>query len=305
MSASTFATETARLQAFCGDTSATTLTYIQQMTNEAYQELADAYDWSWLLTRGVLNLQGTYSAGTLSAAAAATALTGSSTLSTTVTNTNLEIEVATEVFAGTPGADTTFTLSGSRTAVPVAIAAGTAYTMFRRRYALQARMRGTPVFRVTASGTRLPLKFVTLEEFDIECQPPFLYTTPQIVTFAGLDSSGNSEIEVYPIPAVAAGLYYRGYRQVVDLTGSTAFDFPVEILPVFRYLALAKLWHWRKDSEREVIARQEYAAALERAMNADSQDDGRGDQMIPDPQRFAKFNYRDDVNRVFLGNWDS
>lgn len=283
MGTSTFATETARVQALINDSSSDTLTEIQAFATEAYDEVVAAHDWKWLWLESALNLQATYATGTI--AWSGTTLTGSGTTWTSLTATDLEGQVGSEVFGITTITDNV-TIVTSRSA-PVAVAAGTAYSIFRRDYALAARMRGTPVFQVSGSDGLLPLKIVKAEEMALKAQTPLVSGTPQCVTFVGFDSSGNQKIRVWPVPVAAAGLYYKGYRQTADITGSTAFDFPKEVLSAFRWLLRSKVWHWRRNTKQELIAAQNYELTLARAIAVDAPDDGRGDEIALDPQVYA------------------
>src|SRR3990167_3289045 len=171
---STFATEYGRLQAYMGAASSdtATLTRIKEFVNDAHKQLCSVGKWKWLWYEGVLSIQPSYSTGTVSAAAAASALTGSGTDFTTLTRANLEIEVANERYE-VPNTGGTF----SATNLPLAratieaIAAGSTFVMFQRKYLLAARLRGVPVF-YTSKSPRTMLRPVTAQQYEQEASQP-------------------------------------------------------------------------------------------------------------------------------------
>lgn len=284
MGTSTFATETAAIQTLLGDQSATTLSALQQFGAEAYDEVGAANDWPWLWYEGRLNLVAPYTTGTLSGSAGGTTLTGSGTTWTGqgFTNNLAEVQVGNERYLVTITANTTLTLSDSGT-LPAAIAAGTGYTLLQRKYALAARMRGTPIFTLGNPSSPAPLRVCKQEELAQQEWPPLVGDAPDRVALSGYDSSGNTVITLSCYPTAAGSLYYKGFRQPADISGSTAFDFPKEVLHAFRWLFRAKAWHWKRNLAMEQSARAQYEVTLARAIAVSPQDDGRSDAINLDP----------------------
>lgn len=302
MGTSTFATETATIQTLIGDASSATLGAIQQFAAEAYDEVGAANDWPWLWYEGRLNLVAPYSTGTISGTAGATTLTGSGTTWTGQGFTNLlaEVQIGIERYSVTITANTTLTLSDSGT-LPATIAAGTTYTLFQRKYALAARMRGTPIFTLANASAPAPLRVCKQEELATQEWPPIIGDNPGGVALSGYDSSGNTVITLSSYPTAAGSLYYKGFRQMADITGSTAFDFPKEVLHCFRWLLRAKAWHWKRNTAMEASARAQYEVTLARAIAVSPQDDGRSDALNLDPSVYfdpRTNGYREDPPRA-------
>lgn len=302
MGSSTFSTETAAIQTLIGDASTATLGAIQQFATEAYDEVAEANDWPWLWYEGRLNLVVPYTTGTLSGSAGGTTLTGSGTTWTGqgFVDNLAEVQIGNERYRVVITGNTTLTLSDAGT-LPAAIAAGTGYTLFARKYALLARMRGTPIFTLGNPSSPAPLLVVKQEELATQEWPPLQGSYPERVALSGYDSSGNTVITLSPYPTAAGSLYYKGFRQPADITASTAFDFPKEILHCFRWLLRAKAWHWKRNTAMEASARAQYEVTLARALASAPQDDGRSDALTLDPGTYfdpRTNGYREDPPRA-------
>lgn len=283
---STFATEYGRLQSYCGDDAAATLTRIKDFVNDAYQELLSLQNWPWLYHTGAIATQAKYTTGTVSGSAGSATLTGSGTAWTSITNPSLcEVEIGNERYAiSSVGADTTITLARN---LVLAVAAGTTYTIFQRKYALDARMRATPLF-YTGGSPRTLCRVLGPEPYALEAGQVVIARSPaEIVNFAPEDSSGNSQIRIWPVPDSAYSLHYEGWREPAAVTADgTAFLFPIGLLPAFRHLALAKLWAWRKD-ERMQAEQQRFESALSRVVEQYLPDAGRGERFNLDPHEFG------------------
>lgn len=303
---STFATEYGRLQGYCGDSSAGTLVRLKEMVNDAHKELCGLGKWKWLWYEGVLSVQASYSTGTVSAAAAASAFTGSGTDFTTVTRTNLEIEVVNERYEvpNTGGTLNATTLPISRSTIE-AYAAGSTFVLFQRKFALAARMRGAPVF-YTSKSPRMMLRPVSAQQYEIEASQPVISLSPgQIITMGPNDSSGYSTVKVWPVPSGPYSIYYEGFQEPATLTDDAGtFLFDEGMLPVFRHLALSKLWAYRNDPRLSAEI-QLYKAALDEAKNEYLWDDGMSDQMNLDPFTFGDDRmWRETPPRFGMNWWD-
>lgn len=302
---STFLTEYGKLQRASGRDDSSSLTTLQEIVNDAYQELMGLANWPWLWHEAALNIQPSYSTGTVSAAAAATAFTGAGTDFTTLTRAFLEIETANERYA-VPNTGGTFSATNLPIdrAVVEAVAAGSAFVLFQRRYSLAARMRSNVVF-FTSKSPRTLLKITSPEQFELEAAQPVAAKSPaELLTYGGLDSSGNTTVKIWPVPLGAFSIYYEGFRDPPALTwDAETFDFPIGLLPVFRHLALSKLWAWRKD-ERAVLEQQLFSAALRNAMDYFIFDGGRSDAMNLDPHEFGDDRWEREVpNRFGVNRW--
>lgn len=297
---STFSTEYTRLQKYVGDASSATLVYLKQHVNDAYRTLCEAYDWPWLHYEGAVNLVGDYSTGTITIVDDTTDYV-TTTGSWTTSWSPVRIKTAAEHIY-----TLTYNTGNTRWEMDrdlVEAESGVAYTLYKDRYTLAARLRSL-YLAYTSVNPDFPLEIVTpmqmaaLKAGGIVASDPARY-----LTFVDADSTNIvSQIEVYPVPDSAHTIHYKGFRQVADLSNDAdVFLFPGSLLGVFRHLALSYAFDWRGNLDRAATEYQKYEIELAKAMDRADPSAGAGAQVILDPHYFHPRGYADERPRRGYG----
>lgn len=304
MSTTTFAIEYAFLQKITGDSSTATLVYLKQFINLAYRTLSMEGRWPWLRYSSHINLEGTYSTGTITVTKGSTAGTSSgATFDTTWTDREI-VTAGGSIYrlAGTTPfpSTSTFTLETAASVTETAVT----YTIFRRRNALPTRMRSieSMIPSKYPKATILPIapdEMALLMADAVVFRDPPSYWTP-----ADADSNSVPRVEFYPIPANDQSVMFRGLRFPADLSGdSDAFLFSDDYLDAFRQKALELAFQWRNNYDRAAQHRLNYIKAvdiLRRRMEPDAE---RSDSLLLAEEYFsAQGDPRDGLPRHWRSN---
>lgn len=230
-----------------------------------------------------MSLEALYNTGTVavSAGSASIALTGG-TWDTAWANR--EIQIGQEVYGITVTAAGTGTLDRAA----VTAASGATYTLFRRKYPLAARMRGTTEFSTQSVGPR-QIDIISPERYaDIALGPVLFYTPPEVLCFVEQDSNLVSMVKFWPAPSVAGSVPYSGYMDAAALVAdATAYTFPDRFLPAFQDLALAELFNFRKDYAASKKHEETAFLKLADLAMTDPASGGRLAKMELAPQRYG------------------
>lgn len=285
--ATTYLLEQTRLADYTGLSLSDTrsLRVIKGALDDAYRRLMAASDWSWLYYEAAFSLEAAYSTGTVSVALGATTITTTGTWDTAWTNR--EIQVGNEVY-GVSYSAPNWVLD--RAAVVAVVAQP--YTIFRRKYALAARMRASTTFH-TQSGAPEHLDIVSPERYDAIALGQLLFNTPpEILTFITQDSALVSQVKVWPCPLAAGSVYYSGHRDAPLLTAdANEYLFPERFLSCYRDMALEAIWLFRKDSEAAGDHGKRAVAQLAELMESDPPHGGRAAKVELAPQRYGPTAY--------------
>lgn len=259
---------------------ARSLRIIKGACDDAYRRLMSSADWAWLFYEAAFSLEAAYSTGTVSVALGATTITTTGTWDTAWTNR--EIQIGQEVY-GVSYSAPNWVLD--RAAVVAASAA--AYTLFRRRYALAARMRGTVEFS-TQSGAPSDLDIVSPERYAAVALGTILFNTPpEILCFVGQDSALVSQVKVWPVPLTAGSVYYSGHRDAPLLTAdANEYLFPERFLGCYRDMALENIWLYRKDPQAKYHGSRAQVQ-LGELMESDPPHGGRAAKVELSPQKYG------------------
>ena len=295
---STFLIENTRLQKRLGDASTATLVYIKQFVNDAYRDVVEAYDWPWVHYESAVNLIAKYNTGTITTTAGATTLTSSgATWLAAWSPARIRTAGGHEYVITESGG--TWTLDRNALATETAVA----YTLFKDRYTLAARLRSLYLAWTTVTDA-YPVEIVTPSQMAVLKAGGIAASNPvRAICFVDADSTNIvSQVEVWPIPDTAHSLHYKGYRQVADLSADAdVFLFPPGLLSTFRARADFYAYGFRGNTKLADEAEEEYERKLSRAIGRSDPDAGAGDAIILEPHWYAPRGYADDRPRAGRG----
>lgn len=292
---STLLIERTRLQKRIGDASSATQTYIDQWVNQAYHDVAEAHDWGWLHHENAINLIAKYNTGTITVTAGATTLTSSgATWLAAWSPARIRTAGGHEYVITESGG--TWTLDRNALETETAVA----YTLFKDRYTLAARLRSLYLAWTTVSDG-YPVEIVTPAQMAVLKAGGVNPSNPvRAICFVDADSTNIvSQVEVYPVPASVHSLHYKGYRQVADLSvDADVFLFPPGVLSTFRARADFYAYGWRGNTKLADQAEGEYERKLARAIQISAPDADAGDAVILEPHWYAPRGYSNEIARA-------
>ena len=254
MGFSTLLTERNRLQKMAGVPTASNTDIYDSHINDALEMIVAEHDWAFLRNpfTDAFNTEAPYTTGTVSLTKGSTTITGSGALWTTAgfstSAGRYEIYVGSEVYGVTLSADN----AGTLTRAAVATLSGATFTVFRRAYALTARMRSIEAAWVLVTP-RWPMKVVDwLEIAVLNSQPPVLGGYPERLAFANIDSNDTSQVLIDPPPSTTQSIYVSGYQEVAALSDTgTAIPLPKKFKPAFHEAADYFMFKWRDDARMD------------------------------------------------------
>ena len=262
--ATDFQTEYTFLQSITGDTSAASLVYFKQIVNTAYRALALESEWPWLKHSFHLNLEGIYNTGTVTVTKGSTAGTSSgATFDTSWADREISLPSgAVYLLAGTTPfpSTSTFTLATAAAATETAVA----YTMFRRRYTLPARMRSIHSMW-PGKQPRANILPISGDEMSTLISSAYVFRDPPSWwTPVDSDSSDVFRVEFYPVPNSDQPVRVSGLRYPVDLSGATdALLCNDEFYDALRQKELELLFQFRREYDRAQTHRTNYLKAVD------------------------------------------
>ena len=218
--------------------------------NAAYRFLSGMREWPWLFKTGIIQTTADTTTLTASVNAAATAVTLSSTVATSLAN-DYYIQFSTtddwyKITAHSGG-------SASVTISPAYVGSTnlTSGTCIIRRvfYSL-----GTDVDRVInmrQAITDEEVVYVDPRDLDRQVPDPTATGTPNAYTIQGFDSSNSWHVYFFPIPDAKVNIQYRYYSKTTDLsTGSDVPLMPEKFHQAIVFTALAMFGHPYIDDSR-------------------------------------------------------
>lgn len=182
-----------------------TSTNMNDLITANHQQILNDFGWTRRKVETILNTTGTYSTGTVSGSSGSTSITGSSTVWTSGF-VDRYIRIGDNTFyhrITAVGSNTSLTIEGTD-GLPAAVAAGTSYTIFRHIYDLPNNFG-----RILSVATDVGLVETTHQFLDrLDPYRSGTASRPDRFCIVGVDSpeasSGNYQIEFYPVPSSAS-----------------------------------------------------------------------------------------------------
>lgn len=201
-------------------TQAAQATLVQRWLNRAQKEIWSEEDWSWTLDRQILQTIVDVTAGTVSIGAGSQSVVG---VGTSFANSNIgsyiQFSSSNDWYKITAVASTLALTIESPYVGTSALAAGSGYTIRKMFYSL-----GSTVDQILDARQMISPGFVDLvdyREFDIFRPYPNSTGNPLIMVQFGLDSSGNLQVSLYPIPSQIENLDIKFKKKPIDLVANT------------------------------------------------------------------------------------
>ena len=240
--------------------------------NEAYREILDTHPWKGLEADAVLQTVASYAAGTANATLASAAVTGTGTAWTAgMTGRRFRVDGHNEFYAFTYVSATSGTLDRAYEGATVT---GAAYKIFQNTYALASPVKYLQF--VTNLTLQRPLTLKTRAELEAMAPARMAVGEPQY--YAPVSDTAESappvlhQIELYPIPSLAAGYPYT-YQKAVesfDGTNTTSSPAPWVSPDAIGAGARRRILAYQKDWKGEDNARKAFEAWLERMVRVES-----------------------------------
>lgn len=196
------------------------------MVNEAVQDVATVFPWSWLEKEWQVTTIASYSTGTVTVTNNSTAVTGSGT--TWISNHvggHIRVADGDHYYRiSAVGSATTITLD---TAYVGTTASGATYEIYKDEYDL-----GTDVWSVvSARYMDTPIQVVNEDayHFDWLHPDPNAKANPTTMVMFGTTSPSTWRVKFYPIPTSAAQIYVKGYQLLSDMSANTDTAAPMPV----------------------------------------------------------------------------
>ena len=212
-----------------------------------YESVLSRAQFNFLISEATFNTVAEITAGTV------TATLGSATVTETTSNANgWSSSVENRYFRAT--GDTEFylistfgdanpdTLALNRV-YEEATATEKAYRIFQRFYSLASDVR--EVISMVRIDNPVPMIESSQAELDYAFPHRPRLGNPGVYAPAGTDSSGNLQVEVYPIPDEAKGILYRYVQETPSLTDADASLIPQVPFGLLKSGWMSDYWSWR------------------------------------------------------------
>lgn len=299
MGFSTLLAERNRLQGIAGVPTASNTARYDEHVNDAIEKIVAEHDWAFLRNpfSDAFNTEAGYSTGTISTTAGSTTITGTGALWTTAglatSAGRYEILIGSEVYGVTLGSDN----NGTLTRGAVSTLTNVTFRVFRRIYALTARMRSIEAAWVLVTP-RWPIEIVDWTMLSVEMSgTPVFGAYPERMAFANIDTADVSQVIVDPPPSQVQSIYFSGFQEVAALTDTgTAIPLPKRFKPAFHELADYFMFKFRDDA-RSKISMEAYMDMIDRLIKADDPSQGTLDKGNLDPHFFRSRSRRQAPSR--------
>ncbi len=241
--------------------------------NKRYQQLLKFWQWSFLKGQRVLGTVAPYGTGTVDVTNGSTTVTGTGTTFTSamagrqlrVGNADAYYEIS--AFVST----TEITLKSSYAGVT---ASGQTFSLFQNVYSLASDVKELYTINYNFRLREKDAEYLDRWDAARKSTGP-----PEWYVYRGKDSSGNQQIELYPVPASTYELRYLYYKKVANMSADT--DEPLiredaleigTLIDCYRMLIVKSRSAIEKAAYRDLLrdARDEFNRLLAEAMMEDS-----------------------------------
>ena len=189
-------------------------TEIEQLIQAEHETVLNDQSWADRKAQGVLSTVAPYSTGTVSASAGSTTIAGvGTTFTSAMTGRWIRMGTGLQYYKITYVSATSLT---SEVAIPVAVAAGTTFSIFQHIYSLPSDCE-----RITSMTYDGVVRESTHQ--DIDRQDPYRSATgsvPMVYAYMELDNSGYRAVELWPVPSAAFVVRFQYLKTNSLTTGS-------------------------------------------------------------------------------------
>lgn len=242
----------------------TDATAIKAWINAAYKRVLGSFRWPWLLKHSTLQTVADITTGTVAINAASTSLTFSSAPAVSVANQYMIQFPATSddwylISAHTAG-QTGATLANAF--IGTSNISGASYICRKVLYSLPSDCDGLVDIRQAITDIRLTA--VDIRTFDRYLPDPTSTAEPAVFAMAGLDSSKNWQITLFPIPSSVMNLQVRYHQLPSDMSSDSDTPLlPEKFHDVLVYGALYLFGHPYIDDDRIKSAKIRFDEAMD------------------------------------------
>lgn len=241
----------------------TDATILGAWVNAAYKQVCGIENWPWLLKAGTIQTVADITTGTVSINANSTALTFSSGPAVSVANQYM-IQFTTVsddwyMISAHTAAATSATLS-----VPfngTVNLSGSTYLLRKVFYSLPSDC--DRVVDARQARTKVKLSAEDIRKVDLYLPDPDATGDPYIYYLAGVDTSKNWQIGLYPTPNTVENIQIRYLSTPVDMTSTDVPNLPEKFHDVLVFGALWNFGHAFIDDDRISSAKARYDTAIQ------------------------------------------
>lgn len=253
-------------------TVASNATRLTRWANIIQNDISSRYEWSWLLTNGIIQTVTDITAGTVTTVAGSANITGSGTAFTTANAANRYIQVQNDTnwYEVSSVAGQVLTVGNNL----ITSASGLTYVLRTTYYDLpSACMR---VF--DARQTNTPTKLVNLGIYSLDQYQPDINTTSNPTGYflfgddplVSVSAAKQTQIGFFPCPDAKYNIQVRYYQEMTDLSATT----DITIIPP-EYIGVildGMEWLGNKflNEPGETLCKQGYEYGIEKMIEADS-----------------------------------
>ncbi len=237
-------------------------TILGAWVNAAYKQVCGIENWPWLLKLATIQTVADITTGTVSINAGSTTLTFSSGPTNSVANQYMiQFKTVSDdwyLISSHSAMSTSATLSVAfNGSVNIS---GVAYTLRKVFYSLASDT--DRIVDARQSRTKNKLGAVDIRTFDRYLPDPQATGDPLYYYLAGVDTSTNWQVGLYPIPSTAENIQIRYLNIPADMTSTNVPNLPEKFHDVLIYGALYMFGHAYIDDSRIASAKARYDDAL-------------------------------------------
>ena len=200
------------------DPNATIETKIKEWVNARYRLLCGKRSWNWLIQDAIIQTAAEVTTGTVTATNASTTITFSSAPAASATGWFIQFSDSDDWYeiSSHTAAVTTATLSAAFLGTT---SSTLTYTLRKTYYALPSTIGKIIDARQTRSD--VALKYVSPQTLNRYVPDRTATGKPYYYSIAGLDSSRNYRMELYPVPSEAMNINIRHFAVATELSGDS------------------------------------------------------------------------------------